>query len=127
VVEILKQLQYEPMAVEQQVMIIYAVTNGHLDDVPVPDCKRFEAEFLQFVESRHADIRKHLAGKGTLPEELETKLQGAIEEFKKQFAPSEGAPGTKGGVVGGGPVDQRKPDVGWDRVGEAEPKPGPGS
>jgi F-type H+-transporting ATPase subunit alpha len=123
VVEILKQLQYEPMAVEQQVMIIYAVTNGHLDEVPVSDCKRFEAGFLEFMESRHAGIGKHLVGKGTLPEEVETKLQAAIEEFKKQFTPSEGGPGTKGGVVGGGPVDQLKPDVGWDRVGEAEPKP----
>jgi len=121
VVEVLKQLQYEPMSVEDQVIIIYAVTGGHLDDIPVADCKRFEAELLQYMESRHADIGKHLASKGTLTDEIETKLKGAIEEFKKQFAPSESGPGTKGGVVGGGPVDQRKPDVGWDRVGEAEP------
>jgi F-type H+-transporting ATPase subunit alpha len=121
VVEVLKQLQYEPMSVEQQVMIIYAVTNGHLDDVPLADCKRFEAEFLEYMESRYAEIGKHVSAKGTLTDEVETKLQGAIGEFKKQFVPSDGGPGTKGGVVGGGHVDQRKPDVGWDRVGEAEP------
>jgi F-type H+-transporting ATPase subunit alpha len=125
VVEVLKQLQYEPMSVEDQVIIIYAVTGGHLDDIPVTDCKRFEAELLQYMESRHAEIGKHLDSKGTLTDEIETKLKGAIEEFKQQFAPSESGPGTKGGVVGGGPVDQRKPDVGWDRVGEAEPSEAP--
>jgi F-type H+-transporting ATPase subunit alpha len=122
VVEILKQLQYEPMSVEQQVMIIYAVTNGYLDDVPVPDCKRFEVELLEYVGSRHAGIGKHIAGKGTLTDEIEQQLGQAIEEFKQQFVPSEAGPGTRGGVVGGGPVDQRKPDVGWDRVGEKEPE-----
>jgi F-type H+-transporting ATPase subunit alpha len=122
VVEILKQLQYEPMSVEQQVMIIFAVTNGYLDDVPVNDCKRFEVELLEYVGSRQADIGKHIAGKGTLTDEIEQKLREAIEEFKKQFVPSEAGPGTRGGVVGGGPVDQRRPDVGWDRVGEKEPE-----
>jgi F-type H+-transporting ATPase subunit alpha len=122
VVEILKQLQYEPMSVEHQVMIIFAVTNGYLDDVPVADCKRFEVELLEYVGSRHAGIGKHIAGKGTLTDEIEQQLREAIEEFKKQFVPSEAGPGTRGGVVGGGPVDERKPDVGWDRVGEREPE-----
>jgi F-type H+-transporting ATPase subunit alpha len=125
VVEVLKQLQYEPMSVEHQVMIIYAVTNGYLDDVPVADCKRFEIEFLEYVESRHPGIGKHIAGKGTLTDEIEQNLREAIEDFKKQFVPSEAGPGTRGGVVGGGPVDQLKPDVGWDRVGEAEPSEAP--
>ncbi|MGH2682117.1 MAG: F0F1 ATP synthase subunit alpha [Actinomycetota bacterium] len=124
VVEVLKQLQYEPMSVEDQVMIIYAVTGGHLDDIPVADCKRFEAEFLQYMESRHPEIGKHLASKGTLTDEVETTLKEAIEDFRKQFVPSEAGPGTGAGVVGGGPVDQRKPDVGWDRVGEDEPDGG---
>jgi F-type H+-transporting ATPase subunit alpha len=122
VVEILKQLQYEPMPVEQQVMIIYAVTNGFLDDVPVADCKRFEAELLEYLGSTRSAIGKHIAGKGTLTDEIEQQLREAIEEFKKQFAPSEAGPGARGGVVGGGPVDERKPDVGWDRVGEREPE-----
>jgi F-type H+-transporting ATPase subunit alpha len=121
VVEILKQLQYEPMSVEQQVMIIWAVTNGHLDDVPVADCKRFEREFLQFMETRRPEVGKHVAGKGTLSEDVEAQLKEATVEFKNQFAPSEQV-ASRGGVVGGGPIDQLKPDVGWDRVGEAAPE-----
>ena len=122
VVEVLKQLQYEPMSVEHQVIIIYAVTNGFLDDVPVADCKRFEVELLEFLGSRHAGIGKHIEGKGTLTDEVEQQLREAIDEFKKQFVSAEAGPGTRGGVVGGGPVDERKPDVGWDRVGEKEPE-----
>jgi F-type H+-transporting ATPase subunit alpha len=125
VVEILKQLQYEPMSVEEQVMIIYAVTNGHLDDVPVADCKRFESEFLQYMETRHPDVGKHIATEGTLPEKVEGKLQEALGGFKKQFAPSDRGAGG-GGVVGGGPIDQLKPDVGWERVGERAPEEEPG-
>jgi F-type H+-transporting ATPase subunit alpha len=123
-VEVLKQLQYEPMPVDQQVMIIYAVTNGYLDDVPVADCKRFEVELLEYLGSTQSGIGKHIAGKGTLTDDIEQQLQGAIEEFKKQFVPSEQAVG-RGGVVGGGPIDQLKPDVGWDRVGEEGPEKRP--
>jgi hypothetical protein len=99
---------------------VYAVTNGHLDDIPVADCKRFEKEFLQYMETRHADVAKHISAEGTLPEKIEKKLQEAIGAFKKQFTPTEKAAGA-GGVVGGGPIDQLKPDVGWDRVGERAP------
>jgi len=121
VVEILKQPQYQPMAVEQQVMSIYAVTNGHLDEVPVADCKRFEAELLDYLRSRHAGIGEHIASEGTLSEEVEAKLKDAIAEFKEVFAPAEEEGGT-GGVIGGGQVDERREDVGWDRVGEPEPE-----
>src|ERR671919_806443 len=79
VVEILKQLQYEPMSVEHQVMIIFAVTNGYLDDVPVADSKRFEVELLEFLGSRHAGIGKHIEGKGTLTDEVEQQLREAID------------------------------------------------
>ncbi|MGH2740762.1 MAG: F0F1 ATP synthase subunit alpha [Actinomycetota bacterium] len=123
VVEVLKQLQYEPMPVERQVMSIYAVTNGYLDDVPVDDVKRFEQELLEFLETRNPDIGQHIATDGSLPEELETKLGAAIDEFKKQFSPGEPA-ASGAGVVGGGPIDEQKPDVGWDRVGEEELEPG---
>jgi F-type H+/Na+-transporting ATPase subunit alpha len=124
VVEILKQLQYEPMPVEQQVMSIYAVTEGFLDDFPVSDAKRFEAEFLSFMEARHPDVGKHISGEGTLPEEMEKKLKEAIAEFKKQFVPSEEGPGTTAGA-GGGPVDKLQEDVGWERVGEEMPAASP--
>jgi F-type H+/Na+-transporting ATPase subunit alpha len=120
VVEILKQPQYAPMPVDKQIVSIYAVTNGYLDDVPVQDAKRFEEELLRYLETRQPDIGRRLTEKGDLPDEVEAGLKDAITEFKRQFQPSEEAPGTTAGATGG-PVDQRREDVGWDRVGEPEP------
>src|SRR5919106_3024807 len=119
VVEILKQLQYQPMPVEQQVMVIFAVTNGYLDPFPVEDAKRFEEEFLTHVESRHPEIGRHIVENGDLPDELETKLKQALEDFSKGFQPSGDAAGTTAGAAGG-PVDQQRPDVGWEAVGEPD-------
>jgi F-type H+-transporting ATPase subunit alpha len=121
VVEVLKQPQYQPLAMAQQVISIYAVTNGYLDDIPVDDAKRFEEELLQYLDTRHADIGKHVSTEGTLPDEVEGKLKAAIDEFKRQFRPSEEGPATTAGAAGG-PIDQRREDVGWDRVGEPEPE-----
>jgi F-type H+-transporting ATPase subunit alpha len=118
-VEILKQLQYEPMSVERQVISIYAVTNGYLDPFPVEDAKRFEEELLQYVESRHPEIGRHIVENGDLPDEQEAKLKQAVEDFSKSFQPSEGAAGTKAGSAGG-PVDQQRKDTGWEAVGEPE-------
>jgi F-type H+/Na+-transporting ATPase subunit alpha len=120
VVEILKQPQYDPMPAERQVVSVWAVTNGHLDDIPVADGKRFEQEFLDYVDTRHPEVGNHLRDEGTLPEETEATLKAAVDEFRKQFQPSEDA-ATGAGVIGGGPVDELKPDVGWDRVGEEAP------
>jgi F-type H+-transporting ATPase subunit alpha len=120
VVEILKQPQYQPMPVEKQIVSIYAVTNGYLDDVAVEDAKRFEEELLRYVETRHADLGQHFVAKGDLPEELESTLKDAIAEFKQQFQPSEDTAPTAAGAAGG-PVDQRREDVGWERIGEPEP------
>jgi F-type H+/Na+-transporting ATPase subunit alpha len=116
VVEILKQLQYQPMRVEGQVMSIYAVTNGYLDPFPVEDAKRFEEEFLAYMDSRHPEVGRHIDENGDLPDELETTLKEALEEFSKSFQPSETAAGA--GAAAGGPVDEKREDVGWDAVGE---------
>jgi F-type H+/Na+-transporting ATPase subunit alpha len=89
IVEILKQPQYEPVPVDKQVVSIFAATNGFLDDVPVPDARRFEEELLVFVESRHGDIGREIASKGTLPDELAEKLREAVKEFKESFRSSE--------------------------------------
>ncbi len=121
VVEILKQPQYRPMPVESQIISIYAVTNGYLDDVAVDDAKRFEEELLRYMETRHADIGLHLAEKGDLPDEVEAKLKEGITDFKRSFQPSE-LPAPTGAGPGGGPIDERREDVGWDRVGEPEPE-----
>jgi F-type H+-transporting ATPase subunit alpha len=120
VVEVLKQPQYAPMTVDKQIASIYAVTNGYLDDVPVEDAKRFEEELLRYLESRHPDIGRHLAEQGDLPDEIESQLKDAVSGFMQQFQPSEETPATTAGAAGG-PVDKRREDVGWDRVGEPEP------
>jgi len=120
VVEVLKQPQYEPMPVERQVISVYAVTGGHLDDVPLEDCKRFEAELLDFVATRNREIVEHIRDKGDLPEEIETKLKEAILAFKEIFAPSGSAAGSATGIGAPTPPDQVKPDVGWDRMSSVD-------
>ena len=91
-VEILKQLQYQPMPVEQQVVSIFAATGGFLDDIPVVDVNRFQTELLEFVESRHGEIGRAVAEKGELPEDLAERLEAAIKEFRASFMPSVGGP-----------------------------------
>ncbi|MGE5416750.1 MAG: F0F1 ATP synthase subunit alpha [Acidobacteriota bacterium] len=83
--EILKQGQYEPYPVEEQVVIIYAGVNGLIDDIPTPSVKAFETEFLKFLRSSHPDILKGIKEKKVLGEN-EDKLKKAIDEFKAIFA-----------------------------------------
>jgi F-type H+-transporting ATPase subunit alpha len=84
-VELLKQDQYVPMVVEQQIIVIFAGTNGYVDDVPVNAVKKFESELLRFVTSKYADLLKDIATKKQLDDELKTRVKAAIEEFKKSF------------------------------------------
>jgi F-type H+/Na+-transporting ATPase subunit alpha len=95
VVEILKQPQYQPMAVERQVMVIFAATNGFIDDVSVEDAKRFEEELGLFMESRHPEIGKAIKESGTLPEDVAGALEEATREFRAIFVVSEGNPPLK--------------------------------
>jgi len=83
--EILKQDQYVPMPTEKQVAIIFAGVNGFIDDLPVEACRRFENEFLQFMETSKSDILTELREKKDISPELEEKLKKAIEEFKQGF------------------------------------------
>ena len=82
VVEILKQPQYAPMSVEQQVAIIYAVNNGYLDDVAVADVKKFEIDFLEFLEARHPEVLQRLRQEKKISDELEADLAKGIKDFK---------------------------------------------
>ncbi len=84
-VEVLKQGQYQPLPVEQQVMIIYAGANGHLDDVEVADVREWEAGFHSFMKASHAEVGKAIRAEGQISEESEESLKAAIEEFKEQF------------------------------------------
>ncbi|MDQ0339418.1 F-type H+-transporting ATPase subunit alpha [Caldalkalibacillus uzonensis] len=85
-VEILKQDENKPMEVEEQVISIYAVTKGFLDDIPVGDVRRFEEELLSFMRAHKDSLLDHIRQTGELPDTKE--LDAAIEEFKKGFTPS---------------------------------------
>ena len=83
--EVLKQPQYNPMPVQYQVMIIYAVTKKYLLDIPVENITRFEKEFFEFVDTKYAEIPREIETKKELSAEMEEKLVAAIEEFKANF------------------------------------------
>src|SRR5690625_3665957 len=85
-VEVLKQPQYAPMSVEQQVMIIYAVTNGYLDDIPVEKVRTFEAGFHEYMSAHHPEVGAAMRETLDLTEEIEADLVKAIEEYKEVFA-----------------------------------------
>ncbi|WP_110939520.1 F0F1 ATP synthase subunit alpha [Geosporobacter subterraneus] len=85
IMEILKQPQYAPVKVEHQVMIIFAVINKYLKDIPVPAIKRFEAEFLKFMDNNHPQVGASIKSTGVMSDEVENQLKAAIEEFKGIF------------------------------------------
>jgi F-type H+/Na+-transporting ATPase subunit alpha len=85
-VEILKQPQYQPLAVERQVVIIYAATNGYLDAVEKSDVQAFERELYRFLETRHPGVLSTLAQKKQLDDQLKKDLNGALKEFGAEFA-----------------------------------------
>jgi len=85
-VELLKQPQYRPLAVEEQTMIIWVATNGHLDDLPVADIARFEGEFHAFMRNKHPDVGRAIREKRELTDEVVAGLKQATEEFKTMFA-----------------------------------------
>lgn len=83
--EILKQAQYQPLPVENQVMIIYAAVNGYLDDIELRDVAKFEGDFFRFVDRQKGDLVKKIAAAYDLDEEAEAELKETILEFKEQF------------------------------------------
>src|SRR5437773_10720105 len=82
VVEVLKQPQYQPMPVEQQVIVIFAVTNGLIDDVPVPQIKEWEKGLLEFMAAQHPEIAEEIRTRKALSDDLSGRLRKAIEEYK---------------------------------------------
>ena len=84
-VEILKQPQFRPMAVEQQVMIIFAVTNGLLDQIPVNRLKDWERDFLEFVEKQFPQVSQRIRTEKVLSKENEADMRRAIESFNQSF------------------------------------------
>jgi F-type H+-transporting ATPase subunit alpha len=84
-VEVLKQPQYQPVPVERQVAIIYAVTNGHLDDIEVKHIRQWERDFLEYLEASHPDVLKDIRTKKALDDGITRRLLAAIDAFKKLF------------------------------------------
>ena len=89
-VELLKQPQYSPFPVEEQVVSIWAGGNGYLDDVPVEDVSRFETDFLDYLRRSHAGILQTIRESLALAEDTVTALKDAVEEFRKGFETSSG-------------------------------------
>ena len=83
--EILKQPQYQPLPVEKQVLIIFAGTNGLLDDIPVEQCKAFEAGLFKFVENSCPALLQHIREKKAIDDALKAEIQTAITDFKTRF------------------------------------------
>jgi F-type H+-transporting ATPase subunit alpha len=84
-VEVLKQDQFSPLPVEKQVLIIFAGSNGHLDDLPVGQCLTFERELYQYFDVHHKDLLGAIREKGGVTDELKEKLKKAVVECKEQF------------------------------------------
>ncbi|ORB76269.1 F0F1 ATP synthase subunit alpha [Mycobacterium scrofulaceum] len=89
-VELLKQPQYQPMPVEEQVVSIFLGTGGHLDSVPVEDVRRFETELLDHMRASEEKFLTGVRDSGKLPEEAENQLTEIIKNFKKGFAATGG-------------------------------------
>jgi F-type H+-transporting ATPase subunit alpha len=86
--EILKQDQYKPLPVEKQIVIIYAATNGYLDDLPVNMGRKFEEELYKFLDTQRPQVLKTLNQKKQVDDEMKKTLNEALNDFKQQFVES---------------------------------------
>ena len=85
-VEILKQKQYSPMPVERQVAIIFAGTNGYLDNIPVEFVKKYESDFLDEMESLHKDVLDAIKTSKEISDETKGKLDTILKDFTERFS-----------------------------------------
>jgi len=88
-VELLKQGQFVPMPMEEQVLIIYAGTNGFVDDYDVKVLARYETELLSFMKSRKKETLDEIRTSGKLEGDIEKRVRDALTEFAKQFSTDE--------------------------------------
>ena len=89
--EILKQDQYKPLAVEKQIIVIFAANNGFLDPLPLGDCRRYEKDLLTFLDAHKPDLLTEIAEKKDIKGELTEKIKAALTEFGDTFQPTEEA------------------------------------
>jgi F-type H+/Na+-transporting ATPase subunit alpha len=115
-VELLKQPQYTPFPVENQVAVIWAGTQGYLDDVPLADVGRFESEFLDYLKRSRGGVLDAIRETGKLSDDTVTALKDAVEEFKKGFE-------TGGGelLVTDEPAEPLAGEEGKDKVKKYDP------
>ncbi|MDF2824550.1 MAG: synthase subcomplex alpha subunit, partial [Mycobacterium sp.] len=119
-VELLKQPQYSPLSVEEQVVAIFLGTKGHLDSVPVEDVQRFEADLLEHVKASHDGILSEIRESKKLSEDTENKLVEVINDFKKGFSATDGS----SVVVNEADADALDPDeLGQESVKVRKPAP----
>ena len=85
-VEVLKQPQYQPVPVEKQVAILWVVTNGHLDEVPVAQIRQWERDFIAYLEASHPELLSTIRTKGALDDQTTGQLKAAVAAFKPMFA-----------------------------------------
>jgi F-type H+-transporting ATPase subunit alpha len=90
-VEILKQPQYEPLSVEQQVVVVFAGTNGYLDDVPAAEVREYESQLHRFMETRFGNVLSAIREKKSIDDETKGALSAALKEFAGQFGASRAA------------------------------------
>jgi F-type H+-transporting ATPase subunit alpha len=117
-VELLKQGQYRPFPVEDQVVSLWAGTGGYMDDVPIEDVRRFEGEFLEYLKRSHAGILTGIRETLDLPDDTITALKDAIEEFRKVFETSSG-----GLLVGDDEQAEPLDSEGQETVARRRPQP----
>ncbi|MCJ7832437.1 MAG: F0F1 ATP synthase subunit alpha, partial [Actinobacteria bacterium] len=120
VVETLKQPQYDPQPVERQVVAIYSVTGGYMDDYPIEDAKRFVQEFGEYLDSSHGEVFTSIRETGELSEQAEATLKQALIDFKETFQPTQHGAGSEVALTEGTKADDMKEDVGWDRMSSAD-------
>jgi F-type H+-transporting ATPase subunit alpha len=129
-VELLKQPQYQPVPVEEQVVVIWAVSTGKLDDIPVADVRRFEAELREFMRTRHGELLGGIRNDGALGDERLATLEDAVAAFKQTFQrsqPSQTGP-EPGATEDLATLKERQPAAGEGQpaAGEGQPAAGDG-
>jgi F-type H+/Na+-transporting ATPase subunit alpha len=122
-VELLKQPQYNPYPVAQQVVSVWAGTTGELDEVPVEDVQRFEREFLDYLKRNQAGLLTSIAETGELPDDATVTLKDAMAEFKRGFQASSG----EMLVSEESPEPLAEEAVGQEKISRYVPKPEPSS
>ena len=84
-VEVLKQGQYQPVKVEEQIAMIFAAGNGYIDTIPETDAKRYETEMITFIKQKYPNLLKEISDKKAISDDIKKELVNALNEFKAIF------------------------------------------